>query len=267
MSLLQILILTAIFLAASIISVIAGSTSLITVPVMLAFGIEPHVAIATNMLGLTVMSFGATLPFIGKGIIDAKRLPLLITLTLISSVLGALLVLIVPSRSVPLIISIVMAAVAIFSFVNKDAGLVPAEGKPPRMAELLGYVATFILGVYGGFFSGGYITLLTAAYVLLFRMTLIQAIATTKLINIFSSLIATAIFAHQGIIDYSLGLVLSLAMFVGGLIGGQLSLKLSNLWLQRIYLTVITILTVITFRNAQQRNQSMQTPHWITPWV
>ncbi|MBD2330053.1 sulfite exporter TauE/SafE family protein [Alkalinema sp. FACHB-956] len=267
MTFLQILILTAIFLAASIISVISGSTSLITVPVMLAFGIEPHVAIATNMLGLTVMSFGATLPFVGKGIIDTQRLPLLITLTLISSVLGALLVLIVPSRSMPLIISIAMIAVAIFSSLKKEAGLVPAEGKPPRMAELLGYVATFILGIYGGFFSGGYVTLLTAAYVLLFRMTFIQAIATTKLINIVSSLIATVIFAHQGIIDYGLGLVLSFAMFVGGVIGGQLSLQLSNLWLQRIYLTVIAILTVITLRNAQQRNQSMHPPHWVTPWV
>ncbi len=53
---------------------------------------------------------------------------------------------------------------------------------------------TFILGIYGGFFSGGYVTLLTAAYVMLFRMTFVEAIATTKFINIFSSLIATIIF-------------------------------------------------------------------------
>jgi uncharacterized membrane protein YfcA len=267
MSLFQILILSAIFLAASIISVISGSTSLITVPVMLAFGIDPHVAIATNMMGLTLMSIGGTLPFIGKGIIETKRLPLLITLTLIGSVLGALLVLIVPSRSMPLIISVAMIAIAITSSIKRNAGLVPAEGEPSRVAEFLGYAATFILGIYGGFFSGGYITLLTAAYVLLFRMTFIQAIATTKLINIFSSLIATVIFAHQGIINYDLGLILSFTMFVGGVIGGQLSLKLSNLWLQRIYLTVVVILTVITLRRSQQQHQSINTSNLITPLV
>jgi uncharacterized protein len=267
MSLFMILVLTAVFLAASIISVISGSTSLITVPVMLAFGIEPHIAIATNMFGLTLMSVGGTLPFIGKGIIDTRRLPLSIILTLIGSVLGALLVLVVPSSSMPLIISISMIAVAVFSFIKRDAGLAPAEGDPSPITEFLGYAATFILGIYGGFFSGGYVTLLTAAYVMLFRMTFVQAIATTKLINIFSSLIATLIFAHQGIVDYSLGLILGLAMFVGGVIGGQLSLKLSNVWLQRIYLTVVAILVVITLRKSQHQNRPNSTTNLVVPLV
>ena len=267
MPLLQILSLTVVFLAASIISVISGSTSLITVPVMLAFGIEPHIAIATNMLGLTLMSVGGTLPFIGRRAIDTRRLPLLIVLTLVGSALGALLVLVVPSRSMPLIISISMIAVAVLSLINRDAGLVPTEREPSRVAEFLGYTATFILGIYGGFFSGGYVTLLTAAYVMLFRMTFIQAIATTKLINIFSSLIATAIFANQGIINYQLGLILGLAMFVGGVIGGYLSLRLSNVWLQRIYLTVVAILVVITLRKSQQQNQSSSITNVVAPLV
>lgn len=267
MPLLQTLTLAVIFLAASVISVISGSTSLITVPVMLAFGIEPQIAIATNMLGLTLMSIGGTLPFVGRGIIDTRRLPLLIVLTLIASALGALLVLIVPSRSLPPIISISMIAVAILSFVKRDVGLVPVEEEPSRIAEFLGYAATFILGVYGGFFSGGYITLLTAAYVLLFRMTFIQAIATTKLINVFSSLVATLIFANQGIINYYLGLILGVAMFTGGVMGGQLSLKLSNVWLQRIYLTVVAILVAIMLRKSYQQNQPTSTTNLITPEV
>ncbi|MDX2212257.1 MAG: sulfite exporter TauE/SafE family protein [Oculatellaceae cyanobacterium bins.114] len=263
----QILILTVVFLIASIISVISGSTSLITVPVMLAFGIEPHIAIATNMLGLTLMSVGGTLPFIGKGMIDTKRLPLLAVLTLVGSVLGALLVLVVPSKSMPVIISISMITVAVFSLIKRDAGLIPEEEKPSSIVEFLGYAATFILGIYGGFFSGGYVTLLTAAYVMLFRMTFIQAIATTKLINIFSSLVATLVFAHQEIVNYSLGLILGLAMFVGGIIGGKLSLKLSNVWLQRIYLTVVSILVVITLRKSQHYNQPSSTTNLVTPLI
>ncbi|WP_375480422.1 TSUP family transporter [uncultured Nostoc sp.] len=76
----QLIILASIFFVASIISVIAGSTSLITVPVMLEFGVEPRTAIATNMFALTLMSIGGTLPFIGKGVINTHRLPLLISL-------------------------------------------------------------------------------------------------------------------------------------------------------------------------------------------
>ncbi len=98
-------------------------------------------------------------------------------------------------------------------------------------------------------------------------MTFIQAIATTKLINIFSSLIATFIFTNQGIVNYQLGLILGFAMFVGGAIGGQLSLRLNNVWLQRIYLTVIAILVVITLRKSQQQNQTTSTTNLITPLV
>ncbi|MBR8835216.1 MAG: sulfite exporter TauE/SafE family protein [Stigonema ocellatum SAG 48.90 = DSM 106950] len=259
MGVFSILILAVIFLLASIISVIAGSTSLITVPVMLEFGVEPRIAIATNMLALTFMSFGGTLPFIGKRLINTRRLPLLIFLTLIGSMLGALLVLVIPSKSMPLIISISMIAVAIFSIAYRNAGVVFVEVIPSQIAEVAGYIATFLLGIYGGFFSGGYVTLLTAAYVMFFRMTFVEAIATTKLINIFSSLIATLIFTKEGIVNYQLGIILGVAMFIGGVIGGRMTLKLSNLWLQRIYLTVVTILGFITLRKSLHQNHSTST--------
>ncbi|MDZ8052512.1 MAG: sulfite exporter TauE/SafE family protein [Aulosira sp. ZfuCHP01] len=256
-----------IFLIASVISVITGSTSLITVPVMLQFGIESRTALATNMFALTLMSIGGTLPFIGKGVIDRPRLPLLIFLTLTSSILGALLVLIVPSKSIPLVISISMILVTVLSIANKNAGVVPAEAIPSQVAEIVGYIATFIIGIYGGFFSGGYVTLLTAAYVMLFRMTFVQAIATTKLINIFSSLIATLIFMMQGLVDYKLGIILGFTMFIGGIIGGRITLSLSSIWLQRIYLTVLTILTIVTLRKSLQPNQSTSTISQFTPLV
>jgi uncharacterized membrane protein YfcA len=127
---------------------------------------------------------------------------------LISSILGALLVLIIPSKSMPLIISISMIVVATLSIINRNAGVKPADTIPSQLGEIFGYVVTFVLGIYGGFFSGGYITLLTAAYVMLFRMTFVQAIATTKFMNIFSSFSATLIFMYQGVVDYKLGAIL-----------------------------------------------------------
>lgn len=265
MDILQIILLAGIFFLASIVSVIAGSTSLITVPVMLEFGVEPRTAIATNMFALTLMSIGGTLPFIGKKVINPKRLPLLTFSTIVGSCLGALLVLILPSKSMPLIISISMIVVAILSVINRHAGVTPSQAIPPKIGEIAGYVVTFILGIYGGFFSGGYVTLLTAAYIMLFRMTFVEAIATTKFINIFSSLIATIIFMHQEIVDYNLGLILGATMFIGGVIGGSLTLKLSNVWLQRIYLTVVAILAFMTLSKSQSQNQPNSAIDLITP--
>ncbi|MHC5936607.1 sulfite exporter TauE/SafE family protein [Nostoc sp.] len=242
----QLLFLITIFFITSILSVITGSTSLITVPVMLQLSIEPRTALATNMLALTFMSIGGTLPFVGKKVIDISRLPIIIFLTLIGSIIGALLVLVVPSKSMPLIISIFIIAVAVFSISNRNAGIISTIESPSKIAEIGGYVATFVLGVYGGFFSGGYVTMLTAAYVNLFRMTFVQAVANTKFINIFSSLIATIIFFTQGIVDYKLGIILSITMFIGGIIGSRVVLRLSNIWLRRIFLTTVIALALKT---------------------
>jgi uncharacterized membrane protein YfcA len=52
----KLLSLVLIFFFTSLISVVTGSTSLITVPVMIEFGIDPQVAIATNMMALIFMS-------------------------------------------------------------------------------------------------------------------------------------------------------------------------------------------------------------------
>ncbi|MEH1936311.1 MAG: sulfite exporter TauE/SafE family protein [Nostoc sp.] len=242
----QLLFLMITFFLTSVISVITGSTSLITVPVMLQLSIEPRTALATNMLALTFMSIGGTLPFIGKKAIDHSRLPIMIFLTLLGSIIGAFLVLVVPSKSMPLIISIFIIAVAVFSITNRNAGIISTIESPSPIAEIGGYVATFVLGIYGGFFSGGYVTMLTAAYVNLFRMTFVEAVANTKFINIFSSLIATIIFFTQGIVDYKLGIILSITMFIGGIVGARVALKLSNIWLRRIFLTTVIALALKT---------------------
>ncbi|MDQ3397513.1 MAG: sulfite exporter TauE/SafE family protein, partial [Deinococcota bacterium] len=46
---LELAALIAIFFVTSVIGVVTGANSLITVPVMLQFGVEPRTAIATNM--------------------------------------------------------------------------------------------------------------------------------------------------------------------------------------------------------------------------
>jgi uncharacterized membrane protein YfcA len=235
-----------IFFLTSVISVITGSTSLITVPVMLQFGIEPRTALATNMLALTCMSAGGALPFIGKSVIDRRRLPLLIVLTLASSLLGACLVFMVPAKALPLIIALAMMAVAAFSMAQPQAGIVPTAGAHSRAAAMAGYAATFVLGIYGGFFSGGYVTLLTAAYVALFRMTFVEAVSITKIINLCSSLVATMVFMWRGLIDYKLGILLGVAMFLGASLGGRLALKLPNVWLRWVFLTAVVILALKT---------------------
>jgi hypothetical protein len=236
----KLLILVAVFLLTSVISVVTGSTSLITVPVMIAVGIEPHVAVATNMMALILMSAGGSLPFARKGVIERRLLPASIVLTLIGSVIGALLLLRIPTGALQLTIAVAMVAVAVFTLAKQEGGT--AQRPVSSASRATGYIATFVLAVYGGFFSGGYVTMLTAACVLLFGLTFLQAVATTKVVNVFSSAVATVIFAWHGVVDYKLGTVLGVTMFLGALVGGHVAMRLPAAWLRRIFLVAVVAL-------------------------
>jgi len=226
--------------------VVTGSNSLVTIPVMLEFGISPANAIATNMFALIFMSIGGTIPFLKGDLLKRQDLSLLIILTIIGSIFGALLVIIIPSKTMPLLISISMIVVTIFSVINRDKGVEKIE-KPSPTAQKIGYALTFALGIYGGFFSGGYVTTLTACFIAFLNMTFMEAVAITKVLNIFSSLIATFIFMTQGIIDYKLGIILGITMFFGAIIGAKFALKMSNLWLRRIFIITVIFLAVRNF--------------------
>jgi uncharacterized membrane protein YfcA len=137
-----------------------------------------------------------------------------------------------------------MMAVAGFSLLNTNLGEAAHGVAPSRVAEAAGYAATFLLAIYGGFFSGGYVTMLTAAFAVLFGMTFLQAIAATKVINIFSSGVATAVFVHRGVVNLKLGISLGIAMFFGALVGSRLTLLLSTIWLRRIFIATVFCLAV-----------------------
>jgi len=258
----RLFILVAVFFVTSGVSVVTGSTSVITVPVMFQFGIDARVSVATNMFALTFMSFGGTLPFLRTNVVNRRRLPLLIVLTLFGSAIGAMLLLVIPAKVVPLIVSTAIICLAVFSMSYRRSGVDPSPLLPKQSLEIAGYALTFFLGIYGGLFSGGYVTILTAIFVATFRMTFIEAIATTKLINIVSSGIATVIFMGRGLVDYRLGAILGATMFVGGLLGARYAQRLSNLWLRRIYLAAVWLLglKILLFDAFGHHSAAVSTP-------
>jgi len=241
----SLILLILLFFVTSAIGVVTGSNSLITVPVMFQFGIDPKIAVATNMFGLTFMNIGATIPFMRKGALDYQKMSPLVVLTVISSAIGALLVGLITSQNIKLIVSIAMIAVTIFTLLKRDAGVAKVENITQR-TKIVVFVLTFLLGIYGGLYSGGYTTMLTAVYVAFFGLTFTEAVASTKFINVFSSLVATVIFMWQGLVDFHLGLILAFTMFVAAYVGAKTVTKLNDVWLKRIFITTVLILALKT---------------------
>ena len=240
------LIISAVFFITSAVGVVTGSNSLIAVPalMLIAKDLDPKIAIATNMFGLTFMSIGASIPFIKEKQIESQKLSSLIFLTLVGSALGALLIGTIDStETIKLVIAISMLAVSAFVLLVPKPDDRPGE-KSGLGIVALGYIFSFILAIYGGFFSGGYVTMLTFVFVSFFSFKMKQAIATTKVINVFSSLIATMIFIYQGFVDLKLGILLAATMFCGAFTGARLVTKLDYKWLRRIFFVAVVFISI-----------------------
>lgn len=237
------IVLILVFFLTSIVGVVTGSNSLIAVPVMFQFGIDPRVAVATNMFGLTFMAIGGTIPFLRRGKIDVRKVSPLIGLTAVSSAIGAAIVGLITGEAIKLIVSIAMILVVAFTLLKRKSG-VEETRVVSRRAMIATFILTFLLGIYGGLYSGGYVTILTATLVAFFGMTYSESVASTKLINVFSSSIATVVFMWQGLVDYKLGLILGLTMFVGAFVGAHYVTKLNDLWIRRIFLTTVFLLAI-----------------------
>jgi uncharacterized membrane protein YfcA len=123
-----------------------------------------------------------------------------------------------------------------------------ARSGPGKSASLptIGYVATFLLAIYGGLYSGGYVTILTAAFVAFMGMDYAESVGSTKLVNVFSSGVATVVFMWQGLVDYRLGAILAVTMFAGAYVGALCAAKMNEIWLKRIFLGTVVLLAIKT---------------------
>jgi len=238
-------VLIVVFFLTSVVGVVTGSNSLIAVPVMFQFGIDPRVAVGTNMFALVFMSAGGTIPFLRQGKIEFQKILPLLGLTIIGSALGAAIVGLITGDAIRLIVSVAMIVVVVFTLLKRQSGVKPAH-QASTAASVLTFVLTFLLGIYGGLYSGGYVTILTAVLVAFYGMTYSESVANTKFINVFSSLVATLVFMWQGLVDYRLGLVLGVTMFAGAYAGAHYVTKLNDIWIRRIFLTAVVILAIKT---------------------
>src|SRR5512142_1954248 len=105
---LSLLVLAA--LGAGIVDAIAGGGGLVTVPALLAAGLPPHLAVATNK-GQSVFGSGAALlRFARAGMVDRARAMVAFPAGFVGSLLGAALLLLVsPSVLRPLVLALLVA--------------------------------------------------------------------------------------------------------------------------------------------------------------
>lgn len=245
MTIFSILILCIIALIASVYGVTVGGISLITVPLLISFGMLPKQAIATNMFALIFLSISGSFGFRKK--IKPEHLKMVIWfsfLAVLGSLPGALLVFVITNAALKIIIAVMLIVVAILSLLKKDFGIIAKPKKINLHLVALGTILVFILSIYGGFLSGGYVTMLSYVLILLFGMEFLEVAFITKILNIFSSLAASILFYRFGLIDLYIGVPLALSMSLGALAGAKLAIAKGNIWIRNIFIAATILLAV-----------------------
>jgi len=200
---------------------ITGGTSLLTVPVMLIAGMTASAAVATNMLVVTSLSIGSVFGFQRAGIAPRRPTLGLVLVSVPGSVLGACLALRMNELALRTAIAVALVGMTIvLAFQPRMA----ARPRSPRRRGM-GYAAMALWAIYGGMYSGGYATVLTLACVFFFGLSVLEAIAVTKVVNLVGSLAATLLFAAQGRVQWGVGLAMSATALVGGWLGAHLALR------------------------------------------
>src|SRR4051812_31512405 len=100
---------------------------------MIQFGVDPRVAIATNMAIMVPMNLGSTAGFHGENAGGKNRLLWLIGLTLAGSAAGAFLMLRVSTAALSLVVPVAMFGVLI---VLLAVPVRPAEAATPSPSRL-----------------------------------------------------------------------------------------------------------------------------------
>lgn len=215
-----------------------GGGGLITIPALIMLGLLPKVAIATMRVGSLGLIGGGLYKFNEKGKVNyGIALPAALV-SLVGAYVGANALLELPDEIVSQMVGVFILIVLVFVVINRNIGIKKVENITKR-SRLLGYLAFFILGFWGGVFGGG--SGIFSAYILIFffGQTFLEAAGTRKVPGLAVTILTLAVFALGGIVDWTVGGVLLIGMLLGSLTGATYGIKKGDGWVRALFIVMV----------------------------
>ncbi len=224
---------------------IAGGGGIITLPALLAVGIPPHQALATNKLQSSFGSFTATLNYAKKGLMKPKELLLGVVFTFIGAVSGAIAVQFFDAKSLEDMIIFMLIVIFLYTLASPNLGAIhtTAKLKKPLFYTIFG----LLIGFYDGFFGPGTGSFWTMALILLLGLDLKGATAQTKLFNFTSNIASLLMFIYAGLVLWVAGVVMGVGQIIGAYLGSSLVAKKEVKFIRVFFLVIVgaTILKLL----------------------
>ena len=231
-------------LAAGAINTVVGSGTLITFPVLLAFGYAPVTANVSNTVGLVPGGVSAMVGYRRELRGQWGRCAVLGMGTTAGAVLGGVLLLTLPSSVFDDVVpALILLSVALMA-------LRPS----PKMHEggdntTAGVAATFGTGIYGGYFGAAQGIILISLLRLCFADDLQVLNAIKNVLAGLANLVAGVFFVIAAHIAWGAAVLIAVGSTVGAQIGARYGRRLPEEMLRRVvivYGAVVAVILVVT---------------------
>lgn len=239
----QIPALAVVGVIAGFLNVMAGGGSLLTLPLLIFFGLPAATANGTNRVAIFCQNIFAITGFKRQGVFPIRLALLCMPPALLGSYLGANLAINVDEMLFRRLLALIMVGVLLFMVFDPMQRFRRQEMPMTPMRTVVLMVSFFGVGVYGGFVQAGVGFLIITA--LLFHGLDLVRINAVKVLVIFAfTLVALAVFVWHGEVDYVLGLSLAAGNSLGGWIATHYAVKKGHDWIKRFVIVTVLVFAV-----------------------
>ncbi len=222
---------------------IAGGGTLVTFPAIVALGVAPLTANATNTMALWPGAFGSLWGYRGQ-LAGMRSWVARFSIPSVAGGLtgGWLLLSTGAERFARIVPFLVLGATVLFMLNGPLGRWLRRRGSGGADAEVGGgpffFVAQFLVGVYGGYFGAG-IGILMLAVLGLIGFTDIHRMNAIKVWGaLLMNVVAAALFAWKGVVLWPLAIVMAVGAIVGGYGGSRLAMRVGQAWVRRAVVVV-----------------------------
>ena len=229
---------------AGFVDAIAGGGGLISLPVLLATGMPPHLAIGTNKFSATFGAVMSAWQFWRAGKVDVHLMKRALPCTFAGAVLGCICMLHLSAQWLqPIIIAALVATILFVFSRGSSMGEVNTHQGETKRNLALAMAAAGAIGFYDGFIGPGTGTFLIVAFVSL-GFDFIIAAGNAKVLNLMSNLTSFVLLVYWGKILYIYGAAMAVCLFAGAYFGSRLAIRRGTAFVRAIMLVVTTVLII-----------------------
>ncbi|WP_291994230.1 sulfite exporter TauE/SafE family protein [Candidatus Accumulibacter sp. ACC003] len=248
--------------AAGAMNSLAGGGTFLSFPALLAVGVPPVMANASNSVALWPGSLAAAWAFRNELMRFRKSLPLLTLVAFIGGAAGGLLLLATSNAAFSKLIPwLLLVATVLFAFSPQISRLVarlqaPAGGNDGRSGDRssgdrhigpAGFVFQLLVSIYGGFFGAGMGILMLSALAIQGFDDVHEINALKNWLSAVIYSVAVLTFVIAGAVSWPHTLVMVVTGTLGGYGGGLFARRISARSLRRFIVVLGSVLTLVYF--------------------